>query len=316
MHEQTVGIVDAQVKDIANQMQALDEFVMRARTQNDYQHEFHTKSLDGLADKVRSTYASVRGNLNGSEKQSKEFQEGISRQKATIQKPIDDITENIRAPLQELQSNIRETALTEYTVTGNTPKKTIYDYPTCLPETEDHETLLNRLKGPVDPSPTPLDGGLSPVPDSSAQASPTKTVVYNDCENEVGSQPTPNDVQIKPTSWSIGLREIDVNVARPLVSNANEPETLTETQDESPTEKVSSNTVEDDLAPPPKRLRSSSDSPDVPKESKLPQKPRGKKGTVELGLGVVAEGNENIPVSQTGRNRVSSRGRRLRGTAR
>ncbi|KAK5702300.1 Kinesin-related motor protein, partial [Elasticomyces elasticus] len=49
VHEETVRIVDAQIKDMDKQMGALDDFVVKARTQNGRFHEAHLGSLQGMA---------------------------------------------------------------------------------------------------------------------------------------------------------------------------------------------------------------------------------------------------------------------------
>ncbi|GAD96318.1 kinesin family protein [Paecilomyces variotii No. 5] len=315
VHQETVRIVDAQMKDVAVQMEALDDFVTKARSQNGQYHEMHLDNLESLSANVRESYSSLHEHFTGFGDRARGFQDDINRHKDTVEESVVPLSDGVRQPLAELRTNIQNAPMTEYAVTGETPQKSHYDYPSKLPRTESHETLLARLRKsyqpPVSPvkqqqSPikqqppliSPLEGeedGLAPLVGPSL-GSPSKTLVYNDLEDEVGSLPPPTSTN---TSSNTGLREVDINVAAKPLACSVEPDTVTASHvSAATTEKDLTAEEEDDMGPPSKKHASMS----AVTKSNLPQKVTTKK----LG-GMLMEGRENIPIPTGGYN-----GRRLR----
>ncbi|KAJ9224971.1 hypothetical protein DTO027B5_2457 [Paecilomyces variotii] len=313
VHQQTVRIVDAQMNDVAIQMEALDDFVTKARSQNGRYHEMHLENLDSLSANVRESYSSLREHFTGFGDRARGFQEDINRQKNTVEESAVPLSDGVRKPLAELRTNIQNAPMAEYTVTGETPQKSHYEYPSKLPRTESHEALLARRRKSYQSSVSPTKKQQSPLKqqqpllsplESEEDAvaplggpllgSPSKTLVYNDLEDEVGSLPPPTTAG---TPSNTGLREVDINVAaKPLVCSADSDAVTTSHVSATIMEKdlISE---EDDMAPPLKRHASSS----AIAKSNLPQKITAKK------LAGMMEGRENIPISTGEYN-----GRRLR----
>ena len=274
VHEETIRIVDAQMKDMATQMQALDDFVTRARKQNELHHSTHVGSLEGLTSTVRQSYSSIGDHFVSTYDRVRHIGEDISTQSTSLQASLPPLSSIIQQPLAELRSNISGAPLKEYTPTGETPRKTQYQYPTTLPRTESHDRLLGRKPSAPPPSP---------------RRSPSKSVVYTD---------TPaTDGDLHPTSTSPskeanpgGLREVSLNVNASLVRNHSDssaPTLLT-------TGKADPENV--GMAPPPLKRQATM-------ESKLPTKFGGGRmpGVVKL------EGRENLGAS-------FGSGRRLRSS--
>ncbi|KAI9842125.1 MAG: kinesin motor protein cin8, partial [Pleopsidium flavum] len=266
VHQETVRIVDAQMKDMAVQMQALDGFVTRARSQNGRHHDIHLQSLKGLASTVRQSYSNVSDYFISSSGRMRDLGSDVSSRTSVLQASLPPLDASVRQPLAELRMNIAEAPLKEYIPTGETPQKIQYQYPTTVPRTDDHEKLLAKLNRPIQSEPPAL-------------ASPSKSMVYNDAEDDVALlQPTDEH---KPTSGG-GLREVDVNVKAALPRG--EPGLAAPTT-----------TPSSEMAPPLKRQDT--------RESRLPQKLSGKGSVVRL------EGRENaLPVV------VGASGRRLRSS--
>lgn len=214
-------------------MQTLDEFVTRARSQNDTHHESNIQTLTSLADKVSQAHLEVRRYLDDLKDQAMDYESRAVKQNSALQESVDGLTGTLGNPLCELQSDTGDVAMADYAPTGNTPQKVVYEYPTELPRTEPHDSLLARARGPGTPArsssrskestpatqhSTPLIGSRSP--------SPTKAPVYNDVENEEGACHPPAETSpakreiSSTTTTSTGLREIDVNVVpRPQASS-------------------------------------------------------------------------------------------------
>ncbi|KAI9877559.1 MAG: kinesin motor protein cin8 [Pleopsidium flavum] len=245
VHEETVRIVDAQMKDMAVQMQALDGFVTRARSQNGRHHDIHLQSLKGLASTVRQSYFNVSDYFIASSGRIRDLSCDVSSRTSVLQASLTPLDASVRQPLAELRMNIAEAPLKEYIPTGETPQKTQYQYPTTLPRTDDHEKLLAKLNRPIQSEPPAL-------------VSPNKSMVYNDAEDDVALlQPTDEH---KPTS-SGGLREVDVNVKAALPRGG-------------PGLAAPTTTPSSEMPPPLKRQDT--------RESRLPQKLSGKGSVVRL----------------------------------
>lgn len=213
VHDETVRIVDEQMKDISIQMQALDDFVTRAQSQNAVHHDSHVISLQGLSTTVKSSYTNIGSHFTSSYERVRDLGVVMSSKNSSLQESLIPLDETLRQPLAELRTNISSTIPQEYLPTGETPRKIQYQYPTALPRTETHETLLAALRRPA----------ASP-----SKSSPSKTmvpVIFNDAPDPSGNEevsPQLFSASIsKPTG---GLREIDVNInAGTLSSESQNP---------------------------------------------------------------------------------------------
>lgn len=203
VHQETVRIVDEQMKDIGLQMQALDDFVTRARQQNAQHHDSHVQSLEGLSTTVKSSFTNIGSHFTSTYERVRDLGDEMSTKTSSIQESLGPLDESLRQPLAELRSNISNTILPEYVPTGETPQKVQYQYPTILPRTEAHETLLSAIR---------------PSSSSNTLVSPSKAplmpVIFNDATptsaEEVALLPSSSETESKrPTG---GLREINVNI--------------------------------------------------------------------------------------------------------
>lgn len=193
-------IVDNQMKNVGIQMQALDDFVARARLQNAQHHDIHGKSLNGLLTTVRSSYGNISDHFTSSYERVRDLGAEMSEKTDTLSETLSQVDNSLRQPLAELRSTIVMTTLQEYIPTGETPQKVQYQYPTELPRTEPHETLLAALRRPKS---------------ASFSSSPTKTipVIFNDTPVQ-----SPTDHSVTSAFASVqtpsggGLREIDANI--------------------------------------------------------------------------------------------------------
>ncbi|KAL8823156.1 MAG: hypothetical protein Q9191_006120, partial [Dirinaria sp. TL-2023a] len=184
------------MKDMATQMQALDDFVTRARSQNERHHETHIQSLQSLASTVNQSYSSIGEHFLSTFDRVRDLGSDMSSQTTSIRASLPHLSATIQQPLTELRTAVTNADLKEYCPTGETPQKTQYHYSTTLPRTESHEKLL-------------IKHSLRQPPSSST--SPTKSLVYTDAIPTTASAPaSPVKDPARPTS---GLRELDMNVA-------------------------------------------------------------------------------------------------------
>ena len=254
VHEETIRIVDAQMKDMASQMQALDDFVTRARSQNERHHSRHVDSLAGLATTVGESYSSIGKHFVSTYDRVRDIGKDISAQSTALSASLPPLASSIQQPLSDLRAKITDAPLKEYAPTGETPQKTQYPYPTHLPRTQSHDELLGKQPQSVPGSP---------------QRSPSKSIVYTDATSDENTGLPPSASPSKDGNPA-SLREISLNVKASLIRNNSDPS--------APTSKVDPDVVS--MGPPPLKRQAT--------ESKLPQKFAGKPGFVKL------EGRENF----------------------
>lgn len=264
------------MKDVASQMQALDDFVTRARSHNERHHETHLQSLQGLSSIVKQSYNGL-GNRLTTVHDRVLFLEGVvTTGTSALEASLPPLASAIQIPLSDLRQEIAGAPMKEYSPTGETPQKTQYVFPTTLPRTEPHDRILAKLSRPSSSS--------SP---SHIPASPNKPVIYNDIPPVTLPQPSSARLvedEVKP----IGLREIDLNIT----ANARHSDPTPSFS--SPIAKLlSADSIS--MGPPPLKRQATM-------ESKLPQKlGSSTKAAAVLKL----EGRENAPPG-TGRRLRSS----------
>ncbi|KZF24209.1 kinesin-like protein-like protein bimC [Xylona heveae TC161] len=243
VHEETVRIVDAQMADMSNQMKALDEFVTRARSQNEDQYESHVRSLHSVATRVRESNSRVCEHFGRTVDNVEALDQDMSVQRNNLTNALVPLDTGVRQPLADLRSRINGAPLKEYRPTGQTPKKVEYQYQRILPQTKDRKTLLATMNETQIPT-TPHDDPTN--------MSPSKASIYTDADDEVMLLQT-MDVDQNSASPADGLTEVDGNAATKSPVSDSEVQAPTENQENEDTPRV-------------KRQRAF--------ESKLPQKSR------------------------------------------
>lgn len=262
VHEETIRIVDAQMKDMATQMQALDDFVTRARSQNERHHSRHVTSLQGLASTVHQSYSNIGDHFVSTYDRVREMGADVSTQSTALSASLPPLASTIQQPLADLRADVTNAPLKEYVSTGETPRKTQYQYPTTLPRTDSHDKILGKQ---APSSPRHTNSAPSPT------KSPSKSIVYTDAPATNGLPPTSPSKDPNPAS----LREISLNVSASLKRNNSDSQAPTATA------AVKSDPEAVGMGPPPLKRQAT--------ESKLPLKfGGGKAGVVKL------EGRENV----------------------
>ncbi|KAF5856194.1 kinesin motor protein cin8 [Aspergillus alliaceus] len=279
VHEETVRIVGAQINNMDKQMEALDDFVTKARSQNGHYRDVHISSLDRIASNVRESHSSVHEQLEGFSGRISQLQEDATQRHHSLHESTSSLSEEIRKPLTELRDNVHSRPLQEYVATGATPQKRHYEYPTSLPRTEAHDALISEVRTSRELTLLPFNGE-----DKLPGTSPIKGFVYNDTEDEVGTQ-TPTATMTSNT----GLREVDANVV--VKQLASSPTDRTSMRRSTPS--VAAKSSDKDTVPesggsdePPAKRRCSNLTQT---ESKLP------KNMLTKRMAGMMEGRENVP---------------------
>ena len=202
VHEETIRIVDAQIKDIASQMQALDDFVTRARRQNERYYTMYIDSLQGLASTIRQLYSGIGDHFVSTYNRVQYIGVDILIQSTALQVSLPPLTSTVQQPLANLCSDIIGAPLKEYSPTSVTPRKIQYQYPTLLPRTESYKKLL----------------GKNAAPPASPWRSLSKLVVYADVQ-ATGGQLSLSLISPSKESNPNSLCEVNLNVSACLVRN-------------------------------------------------------------------------------------------------
>lgn len=277
------------MSDMSTQMEALDDFVAKARSHNGRFHEAQLGSLDAMASNVRESRSAVDDQLNSFNESVEQLQEHMDVHAEDLQQSAAPLQEEVRLPLTELRENVTNHPMAEYLPTGETPQKRRYDYPSTLPRTEPHDGLRTRHRTSKQFTALPFNGEIQPPTTSSPGSSPSKrSYVYSDAADEVGTQPPPPPLSAPSNT---GLREVDINVARQV---GYDEEVDVSGKSETPAQIASVDLDEtpekDDSEPPLKKRRSNSNSTNTV-ENKLPHKMLSKK------MAGMMEGRENVPPS-------------------
>jgi kinesin family protein 11 len=239
VHQETVKIVDAQLTEMAAQMAALDEFVTRARSQNDRHHMQHIQSLQTMSSSVNETFTQLQQEFVTTTTSTEEFKADLNVHTSDVAASLTNLDQEIREPLSNLNSTVQSSQLADYMSTGETPQKREWEIPSTLPRTEPHERLIARMRGLPDPtiSRTPSSTrtpGRSPrkgmaSPRKANQGTPSKLPSPSKRTSPIKHSPTKGKIYTDATHASSqpilsrndsGLREIDVNVIpRPATSS-------------------------------------------------------------------------------------------------
>ncbi|KAI4217489.1 MAG: hypothetical protein LQ351_000084 [Letrouitia transgressa] len=287
VHEETIRIVDAQMKDMATQMQALDDFVSRARSQNERHHSTHVSSLQNLAATVNQSYASIGDHFVSTYDRVRDIGTEIGRQSEALRTTLPPLEQEVQLPLKELRDAVQHRSITEYVSTGETPQKREYVFPTSLPRTEAHERLLARLGRPT------AGGAGAGAGAGGPPVSPSKAVVYTDAH--LSPSTMEQNPEARPLTANSGLREIDTNISNnAAVSRHSDPAV--------PAVVAVKVDQEHAMAPPPLKRQATVG------ESKLPRGFGGGKGPGRDSMVLLKEKENLAPMAGSGT------GRRLRSS--
>jgi len=233
VHGETVRIVHGQMVQMDSQLVALDDILSRVRAQNDEHHDVHTTSLTRLVGDVQQSYQSIGKHLETSYERTESLDTDIQERASALQETLPTMSArgDVREALRLLRKDTSAAQIAEYVATGETPAKTSYAYPTVLPRTEAHESLLDRLRGgtgqterPASPTKSPNKRSPSKIAKASPTkppASPNKTAVFTDTPpafivpttaKHSSSAPACRPQQAASANPS-SLRELDANVA-------------------------------------------------------------------------------------------------------
>ncbi|KAG6141048.1 hypothetical protein E4U10_007602 [Claviceps purpurea] len=183
IHAETARVAEEQTDDLDSQMEALDDFVSRAKLENASQHKTHNQSLQSLSNTVEQSFGNIAAHFKTSFERVKNLGEGMDLDTNDLNDGLQPLESQLCQPLVNLREGIAATSLQEYQPTGETPQKVTYEYPTKLPRTQPHDIIVAKMdEDPsllslgdesMDMSAVFLDSGhkSSPIPKRQSSAS-------------------------------------------------------------------------------------------------------------------------------------------------
>lgn len=203
-------------------MAAWDEFVTRARSQNDSSHEEHKAGLLQMQLQMVQTQTDLTKALVERQASIKSFHDDEQTHASQQAEHVADFDRHVRAGLEAMADDVNEAMPQDYMPTGETPQKRNWQYPTDLPATANHESIIARRRGLPEstaestartPGKSPRKN-VSPRKSPNKPPSPMKGKVYTD-RGDRGQAHT-----INLTEPLKSLKEVDINVASRAVHEA------------------------------------------------------------------------------------------------
>jgi kinesin family protein 11 len=209
VHAETVRVVGAQIDDLDIQMEAMDDFVTRAKSESSTHHETHVQSIQSLSNTVDQSFGNISAHFKTTFDRVKNLGEAMDLDAGDLHDSLEPLTSQICQPLSTLREQIGKTALQDYRPTGETPQKAQYQFPTSLPRTEPPDVIISKID-------EDLLGSTEAEGDDSSN-----TFVFADLDTSSGKMSSPSRPSTDSTSdKSASLREVNPNVSNNLTTSA------------------------------------------------------------------------------------------------
>ncbi|KAF3903969.1 hypothetical protein ABW21_db0209337 [Orbilia brochopaga] len=142
IHAETIQLVNAQMKSVAVNMQTLDEFVTRAREQNERHHRLRVTSLDSVAEQVKTSTSAVRYNVDDVKQAVEDVNTDVLASNSKAKNALEPFNVHSARLLAGLRGQIEMAVYRDYVPTQTTPKKREYPFSTDIPRTATREQIL------------------------------------------------------------------------------------------------------------------------------------------------------------------------------
>ena len=217
VHAETVRAVDGQIEDLDAQMEALDDFVTRARSENASHHDTHSQSVQAMSNTVEQSFGNISAHFKTTFDRVKNLGDEMELDANDLRDGLEPLETQLCQPLANLRDGIASTSLQEYQPTGETPQKVMYTFPTKLPRTEPYDVLISRVD---EASPT------AQAEDEDAMEH-DESIVFSDLDANARKMSSPlmqrrpsNASSLDRNPLSMSLREVDPNVTTSMTTGS------------------------------------------------------------------------------------------------
>ncbi|KAF3924673.1 Kinesin-1 [Arthrobotrys entomopaga] len=142
IHAETIQLVNAQMNSVAVNMQTLDEFVTRAREQNERHHRLRVTSLDTVAEQVKTSASGVRYNIDDIKQAVEDVNSDVLASNLKAKNALDPFKVHGSRLLSGLRGQVEMAVYRDYVPTQTTPRKREYPFSTDIPKTAPREQIL------------------------------------------------------------------------------------------------------------------------------------------------------------------------------
>lgn len=111
VHAETVRVVDEQVEDLDTQMEALDDFVSRAKSENATHHESHSQSVKTVSATVEQSFSNISGHFKTTFDRVKNLGEEMELDINDLRDGMEPLDSQLCQPLANLRDGVAGTAL-------------------------------------------------------------------------------------------------------------------------------------------------------------------------------------------------------------
>lgn len=146
IHAQTVKLVEEQTESVGVQLWELEEFVNRARAQNQRIHTDSKESITRLFDGGCESIEQFASLIKGFHDEVGSFEEVVTMATIGLEK-FDEFGTNTRQRLSQLRTKVESEPLKECLPTGQTPRKRKFTFPATLPSTGAADDVVARARG-------------------------------------------------------------------------------------------------------------------------------------------------------------------------
>ncbi|EPS43828.1 hypothetical protein H072_2134 [Dactylellina haptotyla CBS 200.50] len=143
IHAETIQLVNAQMKSVAVNMQTLDEFVTRAREQNERHHRLRVTSLDAVAEQVKTSTSNVRYNVDDVKQAVEDVNTDVLATNLKAKNALEPFHVHGSRLLAGLRGQVEMAAYRDYVPTQSTPRKREYPFSTDIPRTATREQIIS-----------------------------------------------------------------------------------------------------------------------------------------------------------------------------
>ncbi|RKF75430.1 Kinesin-like protein bimC [Golovinomyces cichoracearum] len=213
--EEILRKVGSQIEEIEKQMCVLEKSINYAKSHNARQYSGHEKTLKSLSNTVTSSFSEIRIHFSSINESMCHLHENMNADWNTALGLLESLDQIVRQPLAHLRETVSGMNLKEYLATGQTPQKVKYDFPTILPQTEDHEAILRAFHNPpddVDSEDAPVHTKFRSV--TGDKSSPPVDEQVSISLNSPSQRKQTNLNEKTLTKSSHGLREVNVNISK------------------------------------------------------------------------------------------------------
>ncbi|KAL7786297.1 P-loop containing nucleoside triphosphate hydrolase protein [Trichoderma ceciliae] len=212
VHAETVRVVGVQIDDLDIQMEAMDDFVTRAKSENNTHHETHAQSIQSLSNTVDQSFGNISAHFKTTFDRVKNLGEAMDLDAGDLHDSLEPLATQICQPLSTLREQIGKTALQDYRPTGETPQKSQYQFPTSLPRTESRDVIISKID-------EDFPGSAEAEGDDAEQGN--NTIVFADLNPSSGKMSSPPRPSTDSNSdKSASLREVNPNVSTSLTTSS------------------------------------------------------------------------------------------------